>query len=77
MAEITAAKIRSMKFYDRQKELNELDRIRNVAFSVSSQMSVVTGRRRIGKTKLIMKSCETTPTLYLFVSRNNEKQYYM
>ena len=61
-----------MKFYDRQKELNELDRIRNVAFSVSSQMTVVTGRRRIGKTKLIMKSCEATPTLYLFVSRNNE-----
>ena len=61
-----------MKFYDRHKELNELDRIRDVAFSVGSQMTVVTGRRRIGKTKLIMKSCEATPTLYLFVSRNNE-----
>lgn len=61
-----------MRFYDRQKELDELDRIRNVSFSVNSQMTVVTGRRRIGKTKLLMKSCETTPTLYLFVSRNNE-----
>ncbi len=61
-----------MKFYDRGKELAELERIRSVAFSVSSQMTVVTGRRRIGKTKLIMKSCEASPTLYLFVSRNNE-----
>ena len=61
-----------MKFYDREKELAELERIRAVAFSVSSQMTVVTGRRRIGKTKLIMKSCEASPTLYLFVSRNNE-----
>lgn len=61
-----------MKFYDRQKELDELERIRNQAFSVGSQMTVVTGRRRIGKTKLIMKSCEAMPTLYLFVSRNNE-----
>lgn len=47
MAKITAVKIRSMKFYDRQKELNELDRIRNVAFSVNSQMTVVTGRRTL------------------------------
>lgn len=61
-----------MKFYDRQKELDELKRIRNVAFTVGSQMTVVTGRRRIGKTKLLIKSCEATPTLYLFVSRNNE-----
>lgn len=36
-----------MKFYDRQKELNELDRIRDVAFSVNSQMTVVTGRRTL------------------------------
>jgi hypothetical protein len=61
-----------MKFYDRQQELKELDRIRKIAFSINSQMTVVTGRRRIGKTKLLMKSCEATPTLYLFVSRNNE-----
>lgn len=35
-------------------------------------MTVVTGRRRIGKTKLILKSCEQSPTVYLFVGRNNE-----
>ena len=53
-----------MKFYDRQKELAELERISTVAFSVSSQMTVVTGRRRIGKTKLIMKAKECgTPVI--------------
>jgi len=61
-----------MQFYDREKELQELDSIREIAFTKGSQMTVVTGRRRIGKTKLILKSCTDTPTAYLFVSRNNE-----
>lgn len=61
-----------MKFYNRDKELEQLAEIRHRAFDNHSQMTVVTGRRRIGKTKLIIKSCEDTPTLYLFVSRNNE-----
>lgn len=61
-----------MKFYNREKELTQLAEIRRRAFSNHSQMTVVTGRRRIGKTKLILKSCDSTPTVYLFVSRNNE-----
>lgn len=35
-------------------------------------MTALTGRRRIGKTKLILKSREGTPTVYLFISRNSE-----
>lgn len=61
-----------MKFYNREKELSQLEEIRLRAFGTHSQMTVITGRRRIGKTKLIMKSCEESPTVYLFVSRNNE-----
>ena len=61
-----------MKFYNREKELSQLKEIRERSFSNHSQLTVVTGRRRIGKTKLILKSCEDTPTVYLFVSRNNE-----
>lgn len=61
-----------MKFYNREKELARLAEIRERAFSNHSQLTVVTGRRRIGKTKLILRSCEDTPTVYLFVSRNNE-----
>ena len=61
-----------MKFYNRESELKELERIRNLSFNDFSRMTVVTGRRRIGKTSLIMKSVEITPTVYLFVGRKNE-----
>lgn len=61
-----------MKFYNREQELELLARTRDVAFSNHSQMTALTGRRRIGKTKLILKSCEDTPTVYLFVRRSNE-----
>lgn len=61
-----------MKFYNREKELKQLAEIQERAFRLHSQLTVVTGRRRIGKTKLIIKGCEATPTVYLFVSRNNE-----
>ncbi|MDR0794034.1 MAG: ATP-binding protein, partial [Chitinophagaceae bacterium] len=37
-----------------------------------SRMTVVTGRRRIGKTSLIMKSVENEPAVYLFVGRKTE-----
>ena len=61
-----------MRFYNREKELERLNVIREIAFSNHSQMTVLTGRRRIGKTSLILKSCGNSPTIYLFVSRNNE-----
>lgn len=61
-----------MKFYNREKELGSLNQIRVVAFNSHSQMTVLTGRRRIGKTKLILNSCNTTPTVYLFIRRSNE-----
>ncbi|MDR1160954.1 MAG: ATP-binding protein [Tannerellaceae bacterium] len=61
-----------MKFYNREQELDVLAQTREVAFNSHSQMTALTGRRRIGKTKLILKSCEDTPTVYLFVRRSNE-----
>lgn len=61
-----------MKFYDRDNELKTLEETRKMAFNKVSQMTVLTGRRRIGKTKLMLKSCEGTPTVYLFVSRSSE-----
>ena len=63
-----------MRFFDREKEKALLERTREVAFNVHSQMTVVTGRRRIGKTKLILTSYADKPCLYLFVSRSNEAQ---
>lgn len=61
-----------MKFYNRKSELAELQRIQNLSFNDHSRMTVVTGRRRIGKTSLIMKSVEGLPTIYLFVGRKSE-----
>ncbi|HOO95794.1 MAG TPA: ATP-binding protein, partial [Proteiniphilum sp.] len=61
-----------MKFYNRINELNELKRIQTLSFNDYSRMTVVTGRRRIGKTSLIIKSVEKSPSVYLFVGRKNE-----
>ena len=61
-----------MKFYNRTNELAELRRIQKLSFSDNSRLTVVTGRRRIGKTSLIMKAVEGLPTVYLFVGRKNE-----
>lgn len=61
-----------MRFYNREKELAQLETIRQRSFSQHSQMTVITGRRRIGKTKLILRSCEQTATVYWFVGRGNE-----
>ena len=61
-----------MKFFDRKSELAQLKQQRKIAFNDHSQMTVLTGRRRIGKTMLIRKSCEESTMVYLFVSRSNE-----
>lgn len=62
-----------MKFYNRTKEIEELRRIQRQAFDSYSKMTVITGRRRIGKTKLALHATEgENPTVYLFISRKNE-----
>jgi AAA+ ATPase superfamily predicted ATPase len=59
-------------FYNRTSETAELKRIRDLSFSGHSRMTVVTGRRRIGKTSLVLKALEDTPAVYLFVAKKNE-----
>ncbi len=62
-----------MKFYNRTKEIEELRRIQARAFDSRSRLTVITGRRRIGKTSLaLLASKGEHPTVYLFVSRKNE-----
>lgn len=58
-----------MKFYNRQKELKTLHSI-ETASKKSSKMTVVVGRRRIGKTKLIKEAYNKK--VYLFVSKKDE-----
>lgn len=61
-----------MKFYNRQKELAALAKQHQQSLQTAC-FSVVIGRRRIGKTALLLKSIEQQRYLYLFVSRRNEQ----
>ncbi len=58
-----------MKFYNREKELQNLKDIQ-ISSLESSKMTVIVGRRRIGKTKLIKEAYPEK--VYLFVSKKNE-----
>lgn len=63
-----------MKFYNREIETAELKRIGDLSFTHNSRMTVVTGRRRIGKTSLIKKAFadSSAPMLYFFTGRKAE-----
>ena len=61
-----------MRFFDRASELSDLREIRKRSEEVA-QFTVVTGRRRVGKTSLVMKSLEGETYVYLFVERKSEK----
>ncbi|OYX11217.1 MAG: ATPase, partial [Algoriphagus sp. 32-45-6] len=60
-----------MKFYNREKELAQLQKIRQRS-AQSAQMTVVIGRRRIGKTSLLKKDMEGQVAVYLFVAKKSE-----
>ncbi len=60
-----------MKFYNREKELALLKKIENRSNQVA-QMTFVVGRRRIGKTSLLVKATELDSHIYFFVTKKNE-----
>jgi AAA+ ATPase superfamily predicted ATPase len=60
-----------MKFYDRKNELQTLKTIAKQSTETAC-FTVMVGRRRIGKTALLLRSAEKQKMLYLFVSRNSE-----
>lgn len=59
-----------MKFYGRKNELETL-RLEIAKLNSGSRLAVVTGRRRVGKTTLILKACKQSaiPYLYFFIQR--------
>ena len=61
-----------MKFYGRKKEL-EILQINQVQSKRTACFTVMVGRRRIGKTSLLLESVKGQRYLYLFVSRKNEQ----
>lgn len=60
-----------MKFYDREIETETLRRIEATSREYA-QMTVITGRRRIGKTTLIKHAYEDAEMIYFFVARKSE-----
>lgn len=62
-----------MKFFNRTSEIATLKEIRALS-TENAQFTVVTGRRRIGKTALVLKAYEEIPFLYFFVARKPENE---
>jgi len=60
-----------MKFYNRENELALLSKIEKTSHQYA-QMTFVVGRRRIGKTSLLVKAYEQHTCLYFFVAKKNE-----
>ncbi|OAV44041.1 ATP-binding protein [Lewinella sp. 4G2] len=60
-----------MEFYGREAELEQLQSI-NSTSRQRARMTIITGRRRVGKTRLIKQSLGGQPFLYFFLSRKEE-----
>src|ERR1035437_971508 len=60
-----------MKFYNREKEITLLRNIEKKALQ-TAQMTFMVGRRRIGKTSLLIKAMEPYTCVYFFVAKKNE-----
>ncbi len=62
------------KFYNREVQLNKLRTISDDIGQSKGRLSVVVGRRRVGKTRLLNEAFQgiTQKHLYLFVSRKSE-----
>ena len=61
-----------MKFYDRKQELKILEQLR-LQTGTAARMTVLTGRRRVGKTKLALEFAKSHKHLYLFVAKKSEQ----
>ncbi len=61
-----------MEFYDRKQELTLLEQLRQQTGS-AARMTVLTGRRRVGKTKLALEFVQSHKHLYLFVAKKSEQ----
>ena len=60
-----------MRFFDREQEFEKLKEIEELSHEVA-QFTIITGRRRIGKTEMVKKFYENKTMLYFFVARKAE-----
>jgi len=61
-----------MKFYDREKEIQELQRLDDLACE-TAQFTVLMGRRRTGKTTLMTHALNGRQYLYFFIGKKAEQ----
>lgn len=61
-----------MKFYDRTKEIEELQRLDDLA-NHTAQFTVLMGRRRTGKTTLMTEAFRDRTYLYFFIGKKAEQ----
>ncbi|WML92172.1 ATP-binding protein [Thiothrix lacustris] len=61
-----------MKFYNRESEQQQLQFWSEQATDGQSSLTMLVGRRRVGKTALLHETFQRWPTLYLFISRKAE-----
>jgi AAA+ ATPase superfamily predicted ATPase len=72
MAVTVLDNFKAMKFYNRENELDLLS-LQTNRMKDSSRMTVIIGRRRIGKTRLILNSLNNSRDLYFFVAKKSEQ----
>ena len=60
-----------MKFYNRTSEIATLQSLEQASIE-TAQMTMMVGRRRVGKTTLLKNAFNATPFLYFFVAKKNE-----
>ena len=60
-----------MKFYARTQELNLLNQLKEQTKD-TARMTVLTGRRRVGKTKLALEFAGNHKYLYFFIAKKSE-----
>lgn len=61
-----------MRFYDREKEIRELQRLDDMANN-TAQFTVLMGRRRTGKTTLMTEALKERSYLYFFIGKKAEQ----
>lgn len=62
-----------MRFFDRTKEIGILRRIRKDSHK-SARFTVITGRRRVGKTELLKRAFSDEGFVYFFIARRTEAE---
>ena len=62
-----------MRFFDRTTEISKLKEVEQRSAEIA-QFTVITGRRRIGKTSLVAEAYKDISYLYFFVSRKAESE---